>query len=126
MKDYQSKAYDLPHDVYMQTLWFIRGYKRRQVEADAILYASPAPPDGMPKGSGTSDPVSSKASKRECLLDKNKMIDDALSIIPEEYREAIFANVAYRVPYPNFADRTTYSRWRVRFITAVAEKMDRG
>lgn len=104
MKDYQSKSYTLPHDVYMQTLWFIRGYDRRRTEAEAILFRS------------------SDEDRRKKLLSENKIIDKALEVVPEEYRAAILSNVCYRIPYPLcVADRTTYSRWRVRFITEVAE-----
>lgn len=92
----------------MQTLWFIRGYDRRRAEAESILYRSPE-----------------NAGEREALLAENRIIDNALENIPEEYRAAILSNVCYRVPYPLcIADRTTYSRWRVRFITEVARNID--
>ncbi len=119
MKDYQSKQYDIPHDEYMQTLWFIRGYYRRESEAEAILEGSPEPPDGMPRGTMTSDTVASKAIHRAKLMDKNKIIDSAAEAIPEPYRRAVWNNVIFRTPYPAFADKSTFSRYRVAFITAV-------
>lgn len=119
MRDYQSRAYKLPHDEYMQVLWFIRGYDRRQAEAEAVIEESPAPPDGMPKGNGTSDPVAAKVAKRERLLADNQLIKSCLEVIPGYYRRHVWNNVMYRSPYPHEADKSTYSRWRVAFITEV-------
>lgn len=119
MKDYQSKKIDIPHDEYMQVLWFIRGYYRREAEASAIIDQSPQPPDGMPKGNMTGDPVASKAIKRDKMIEKNKIVDEAIKAVPEPYRAAVWNNIIFRTPYPGFADKSTFSRYRVAFISAV-------
>lgn len=122
MRDYQAtnNPYVLPEDVYRQTLWFIRGYYRRQEEANSILEESPAPSDGLPHGSGTSDPVSNKADRRAALTRSNDIIDREREEIPVEYREAVWQNIHFRTPYPVFADRHTYGRYKSKLIYLVA------
>lgn len=122
MRDYQAtnNPYALPEDVYRQSLWFIRGYYRRREEAAAILDESPAPSDGLPHGSGTSDPVSAKAARRSDLIRDNEIIDREREKIPAEYREAVWQNIHFRTPYPVYADRHTYGRYKSKLIYLVA------
>lgn len=124
-KDYKPRAVKLPYDEYMIALWYIRGYNRRKEEERAILEESAAPSDGMPRGSGVSDPVEDKAMKRIRLREQNEIVDRALLNIPPEYRRAIWENVVYRKPYPQTANKNTFSMWRVRFVTDVHDYMIR-
>lgn len=122
MRDYQpsNNRWVLPEDVYRQTLWFIRGYYRRQEEANSILEESPAPADGQPHGGSSSDPVGQKAERRLALTRSNDIIDKAKSRIPSEYREAVWQNLLFRTPYPVYADRHTYGRYKSKLIYMVA------
>lgn len=122
-KDYKPRAVKLPYDEYMISLWYIRGYNRRKEEERAILDESAAPSDGMPRSTDISDPVEDKALKRIRLREQNEIVDRALMDIPPEYRRAIWENVVYRKPYPQTANKNTFSLWRVRFITAVHDYM---
>lgn len=126
MRDYQRKkgnSYRLPKDVYRSTLWTIRGYHRMKDEATAILLESPAPPDGQPRGTATGDEVFSKAARREALLLKVKAIDEALEIVPPEYRRGVWNSVQYFDAFPIDADRSTYGRWKSRFVYEAANKL---
>ena len=124
MRDYQrskNNKYILPTAVYHQTLWQIRDYYRLKAEADAILEASPAPPDGQPRGTDISDMVANKAERRENTLAKIKILDDNKMAIPEEYREGIWNNIQFGSAYPLDADRTTYGRYKSMFVFNVAK-----
>lgn len=122
MRDYQATTnrWVLPEDVYRQTLWFIRGYYRRQEEAENIIDASPSPADGLPHGSGTSDPVSQKVAQRVALTRSNDLIDEQRAKIPAEYRDAVWQNIQFRTRYPDYADRHTYGRWKSKLVYMVA------
>lgn len=64
MRNYQCKKnnpYYMPHDIYMQALYKIKGYRNLVRRREKILYGSPSPPDGMPRGNGSSNPTEQKA-----------------------------------------------------------------
>ena len=65
--------YKLPDDLKKQCLSLVQGYKRRvyiyHQRRNAIIYASPAPPDGQPKGSMTGDNTARKTEKLEKIED---------------------------------------------------------
>lgn len=125
MRDYQAhkSKYLLPYEVYHQTLWTIRDYERMKAEAEAILTESPPPPDGQPKGAGGGDEVYSKAARREEYVRKIHAIEEALREVPEEYRRGVWQNVTEWKAYPRDADRTTYGRWKSRFIYETARRL---
>lgn len=125
MRDYQAhkSKYLLPYEVYHQTLWTIRDYDRMKAEAEAILEESPPPPDGQPKGTKTGDEVFSKAMRREEYVRKTRAIEAALEVVPEEYRLGVWRNVTEWKRYPLDADRTTYGRWKSRFIFEAANRL---
>lgn len=115
-----ENKYLLPHELYMETLWHIRGYRRLLAEYNAVVVESPPPPDGLPKGNGTGDPVFAKAAKLEKLHKEIYPIEEALKMIPQEYRVGIFTNILDRVPYPDYANIKTWKLWRQRYVYNVA------
>lgn len=124
MRDYQPQVnnkYYLPDTTYKLSLAMIRDYYHTKTMIDAILYESPAPPDGMPRGSGVSDPTSSKAMRLEEYYDKIRKIDDALDTIPKIYQRGVWDNIMFGTPYPGDAARSTYSSYKSKFIYGVAD-----
>lgn len=115
-----EKAYLLPRDEYMKTLWHIRGYRRYLDDYQAILDGSPAPADGQPRGSGTSDPTYLKAEKLAEVSVLIRPVEAAMEYIPPEYREGLLRAIIERERYPDYADLSTWKRWRQRFIYHVA------
>ena len=86
-----------------------------------IMTGSPAPRDGTPRGTRSNiSEVQIKVERREPLLQKTTAIEKALSRIPEEYQARVWNNIQERRAYPMDADRTTYGRWKSRFIRYVA------
>ena len=120
MKEYQlKKGEHLPHSVYMQVLWTIRSYKIIELKASSIILEQTSP-DGQPRGNGTSNPTESKAIKRELPLKTLKALDDAINIVPEEYRKGVLKNIINREPFPEYAHPKTYARWKQKYICEVA------
>ena len=114
MKDYQRQKgnrYILPRTLYHQTVWQIRDYYRLKEQADAILEESPPPPDGQPHGTSIGDQVAVKAIR---LIEKEKQM------IPKEYRDGVWNNILFGTAYPDDADRSTYGRYKSKFVYSVA------
>ena len=126
MKDYHPKKgkYILPTSVYHQTIWIIRDYDRIVSELSDMMLASPAPPDGQPKGSSISDEVFAKTKRRDEYTAKKLAIEHGLEKVPEEYRRGVWDNIQMRKAFPHDAGRSTYSKWKSRFIYEVAVKMN--
>ena len=116
-------GYELPKEVYMHTLWFIRDYPRMKEEYMDII-GKAHPMDGQPRGTGVGDPTGQMAVKAAELSDRIGAIEAALGEIPQEYRQGVFDNILYRIPYSDYASRNTWKTWRHRFVFAVAKMMN--
>lgn len=123
MRDYYLQHSQLPRELYRQVEWLVRDYERLKTEYNNAIWNSPPPPDGQPHGDNTTDLTSKEAIKRAELFKKLEAIEQSKLHIPEEYREGVWNNILYKVPYPKNADRTTYWRHKSTFLRSVAEKM---
>ena len=122
-KDYQPKKtkYILPQGIYMSTLWIIRDYARMKESIEDSILTTPVR-DGMPRGSGISDPTANKAMNlSDVIMMRIRAIEEAKRDIPEEYMHGVWNNIQYRMPFPNDAARETYSRYKSKYIYRVAE-----
>lgn len=127
MSDYQrikQTKYILGRTVYNKTIWRIRDYNRLRDVAKSILEASPDPRQPNSKTNKISDVVGDIVAKREKYIKEIDIIDKCLLGIPEEYRKGVWNNIMYREPYPRFADRNTYGRWKSKFIYDVAHHLE--
>lgn len=125
MKDYQSKKtkYILPQGIYMSTLWIIRDYARMKESIEDEILTTPVH-DGMPRGSGISDPTANKAMNlSEGIMRRVRAVEEAKHDIPEEYMHGVWNNIQYRTPFPQDASRETYSRYKSKYIFGVAERL---
>lgn len=104
MRDYQARKtkYILPRTVYHQTVWRIRDYYRMKERAEE-----------------TQEP-----EKRRRYQEWVEKVDDALQRLPEEYRRAVWENIQHGQAFPLDADRSTYGRYKSKFIFFVAERFD--
>lgn len=126
MRDYQiqkNTKYKLPQAVYHTALWKIRDYYRlKEIARDLI--ETRAEESGGIRGSDMGDKVVSTAIKRERILEDINKIDLSLKDIPSEYRQGVWNNIQFRQPYPLDADRSTYGRYKSKFICRLAERLD--
>lgn len=107
----------------MKTLWFIREYPKLKEKYDNLLGQSPAM-DGQPRGTGIGDPTGRVAAQSAELSLQLMAIKDGLRAIPEEYQRHIFLNIVDRVPFPDYANRKTWKKWKQRYVYAVALRMN--
>ncbi len=123
MRDYQPNSNPLPRTVWNQCLCLVRDYNRLYEEYECAIHDSPPPPDGQPKSGGTGDPTGREAIKRVQMSIRLRAVENALYIIPEEYREGVWDNITKHQQYPDDAADRTYKRWKARFIKKIAENM---
>lgn len=128
MRDYQrvkKNKYILPTTVYNKTIWTIRDYYRLKERAEDYLTISSIQND-KEKVSPTNkieDMVANAAIKREEFINIVNVIDKSIKIIPMEYQKGIWNNIIAQRPYPQNANRSTYGRYKSKFIFKVAEKL---
>lgn len=121
----KNNRYILPAAVYNHTIWQIRDYKRLRETIALIPQESPAPPDGMPTAQGfTGDPTYQKAEKIEQIRRVTDIIEDELLNIPPEYRRGVWESIVERKRFPDDADRTTYGRYKSKYIYSVAVRLN--
>lgn len=119
----KPKEYHLEQSLYLRVLHTVRDYPRMIEKVNEVLYGG-GNNDGMPKSSDVGKPTEKKAIAIAETQDTLNAIDKALKQIPIEYRQHIFDNVVHKIKYPDFADKTTWSRWRMRFLYFVAVNLD--
>lgn len=115
-------GYELPKEIYMQTLWFIRTYPQMKEEYTDLIEKAHVM-DGQPRGTDVGDPTGQVATKRAELASKIKAVEDALFEIPVEYRMSVLDSIVLRVPYKDYASRKTWATYRRRFVYFVAKFM---
>ena len=125
MRDYQAKKntkYKLPQAVYHATVWKIRDYYRLKEVVNDLIEIKSGDSDGI-RGSDIIDKVANTAAKREKFLEDINRIDCSLKEIPNEYQQGVWNNIQFRQPYPLDADRSTYGRYKSKFIYRLAERL---
>lgn len=128
MRDYQrikKNKYILPTTVYNKTIWTIRDYYRLKERAEDYLTISSIQND-KEKVSPTNkieDMVANAAIKREEFINIVNVIDKSIKSIPMEYQKGIWNNIIAQRPYPQDANKSTYGRYKSKFIFKVAEKL---
>ena len=117
----KNNPYWLPHDLYMRVLYIARGYPRMKSAQNDIIITSPDVYKGAKTEHG--DPTANKAVKITMMSRETDAVDYALGKIPQEYRNAIWANILHGKPYRIPAHRDTFRHWRSRFCYFIAERL---
>ena len=128
-RDYQRKInnrYKLPKAIYHQTLWIIRDYERIKKELENSLTCSDSGSDinFFIKTNYVGNPVLNKVIKRDRYVNYVTIIEKSLDVIPTEYQKGVWNNITKYKAYPLDADRSTYGRYKSKFIREVAERFD--
>ena len=126
MKEYQRKGdgrYVLPQDVYMRTVWAVRSYPRLLRERRDLLGVTTGAIDGMPRAKATVSSTERTAERLERITAQIDAIEQALDEIPPEYRRGVLGQLLGRCGWPPDASRSTYGRWKSRFLYAAAQRL---
>ena len=88
------KQIGISQDRYRELLHFCRQYPEWKAEANSLLGIRAIKMDGLPHGSGTSDPVAVAAERRDRLLAKIQIVDDVARMIGGgEWYAALIQNI---------------------------------
>lgn len=126
MRDYQrvkNNKWILPTNLYRQTLYAIRDYERLKEEYEYMIQGRAIKLDGLPRGNQVGDPTAEMALKIEKIHDRLKAIEAAKEAIPKEYIKGVWQNILYDAPFPHDAGRSTYSRYKSRFVYEAAKRL---
>ena len=110
-----ERDYRLEKAEYQETLWYIRQYPKFLKEKEMILQGR-GQNFNIPRGTEIGDPTGMTVIRLEKVERKLEPIEKALKKIPEEYHSGLLKNVIYHIRYPDYADTSTWKRWRRRFI----------
>lgn len=110
-----EKDYKLDRAEYQETIWYIRQYPKFLKEKDAILQGR-GQSYGYPRGSEIGDPTAMTVIRLERVEKKLSPIEDSLKKVPTEYQNGLLKNIIYHIRYPDYADTSTWKRWRRRFV----------
>lgn len=115
--------YSIPKDIWDECIYIIRGYDSLLMEYESQIQTSPSTPTGQPKARSPSSPTERAGINRALMAIKLNAVDEAFTIIPPEYSQAIRDNIVKRIQYPDYAGRRTFVRWKARMIKYLAEKL---
>lgn len=125
MRDYQRvkrTKYILPKAVYHQVIWQVRDYGRMCKEVESMIQST-ASEECYGRSNLPGDPVLRTVIRRERLQKVITAIDRSLADIPEEYRSGVWDNITKHKAYPPYADRSTYGRYKSKFVYGIAERL---
>ena len=118
------KQIGISQDRYRELLYFCRQYPVWKTEANSLLGIRAIKADGLPHGSGKSDPVAMAAEKREKLVEKIGIVDECARAVDNgAWYASIIQNVCIGRPYEQMdralmptSDRNAYFKKRREFF----------
>ena len=118
------KQIGISQDRYRELLHFCRQYPEWKTEANSLLGIRAVKADGLPHGSGKSDPVAAAAEKREKLMEKIEIVDRCARAVDEgAWYASIIQNVCIGRSYEQMdralmptSDKNAYFRKRREFF----------
>ncbi len=143
MRNYTPKSkkeYYLEHNLYMQILYMIRGYKNLKDRYYNIIHESPPPPDGMPRNNKIGNPTEHKALTCAFILEQLIAIEQTIFELKAKYNntytdEEFDAHSAF-MDYGAFCyyrskkkrnispHRSTWNAYRREFCYGVANRLN--
>lgn len=124
MRDYQPKGkYWLDRRLYRRTLATIRDYNRMIEDVANFITRSPNHDTNGGRSSLPSNPTENIAIRIASMQREIRIIEDSLSVIPEDYQEGVWLNVTQDRKYPIESSKSTYSKYKQKYIYEVAVRM---
>lgn len=99
-------------NTYRETLYIIMDYRNLLEQRKQILSSSPAPPDGMPRGSGVSDPTFQKAAVLSVVETKLHAIEQTIFYLKGKYADT-YSGEEFDA-YESFLDYGVFCYFRSR------------
>ena len=126
------KQIGISADRYRELLHFCRQYPEWKTEANSLLGVRAVKMDGLPHGSGKSDPVAVAAEKRDRLLAKIQIVDECAKTPGNgDWYAAIIQNVCIGRSYEQMdralmpaSDKNAYFRMRREFFELLNKRTE--
>ena len=133
MRNYVPRWEGISYNRYRELQHFCRQYREWKKEARSLLGLHGQGVNGMPHGTGISDPTARAAEKREHLLKKIAMVEQCLkSISGGVWYAALIQNVCDGKPYAKIrqdimptSNRGAFFKARREFFIALDEAQTR-
>jgi hypothetical protein len=119
--------YVMPNAVYYQSIWAVRDFERMQKR---IKFLEKENDRSVSKGVvkekmskyDVGKPVEKMAVEKAILEERVDGIKRALSVVPEEYRSYVLANIVLKNPGITFPDKV-WRKWKQVFLFRVAKNL---
>ena len=119
----KHKEYLMPRSLYLRVLGTVRDYDRLIESRDDIFNGNKLTA-GAPYQKLGGRPTESRGITLALIEKDIDAIEQALFLVPEEYRQYVFDNVRYGWRFPSIAARNTWSKWRMYFLFQVAKNLN--
>ena len=135
-----KNKYWLPHNIYKMLTYMVRSYYELLERREEILNSSPKPADGMPRGSGVSDPTADKATRLAVVDSQIHAISQVMCEMRNKYYNTCtgepfepleafnyYSVFCYYRSKPNKDEapsRSTWYRYRSEFTYLLAAKLN--
>lgn len=128
-----KNSHYIPVSLFRKMCTVLADYERMCDEADDLRsrIKSAGDIDGMPKGSGVSDPTQEKAMKvisryayQIDAVDRAKEMTKKEFGIPDSFIDAIIENITTRKRYPDGASYKTWKKYKGYFMFVLAYNLD--
>ena len=139
MRYYHPKSSKTPRNVFMQVKYKLKNYESLKAERMNILYASPVPSDGMPRGTERTDETARKAERLAAIDTELCAIEQTVSETRGLYSKRVYeefdpVQAYWNYDYFNYMHRRknkedegpsvrTWQRYKDSFSHRIAEKL---
>lgn len=123
----QNNQYLLPDSLYKRVLWVIRDYPRMRDEYYEILHSGTSVTMshvGSQRSGNRASSTERIAIKLSSMGSDMQAVEQALFLVPQEYRDGVLNNVLHGSDYPKLANKSTYWRWKQKFIYLTAMNLN--
>lgn len=128
MTDRTPNYMGMEKSLYNKIRSIIQDYDRQIDNANDLLMDKGLSMDGLPHGTGTTDPTGDTATKRENRLREPRAVAQALLEVPEYYREALWEWEHDRIPLHSLAHAyvspSTLYRYKRVWFYGIARILD--
>ena len=122
----------ITHERYQELVHYCRQYPQWQAEASSLLGIRATKNDGMPHGTGISDPVAMAAERRDKLLAKMAIVDECAREIGEgKWYAAMIQHVCMQKKYEQIektlmptSDRNAFYKQRRNFFKLIDKRKE--
>ena len=113
----------LPRKTYGLVKWLVLNYTDLVLQRQAILEASPAPPEIATRTNAIKDPTGATVVRLENVSTNIHAIESAIKRISEDVRLPVWKNATIGAPFPDYANIKTWNAYKNDFFFWIAVEL---